>query len=191
MACGFGFNVEQDYFHWLCDLVHVEQEERSYWLLAKDLHRSEFYALIQRDENRMYDGLELREDYLSSIGYPDYVELLGECSVFEMMIAVARPIDFQTTDPYRGENFDRTTYWFWQMIENLGLTEFSDDVYMELDGIDVVDNVVKTLVERQYEADGSGGLFPLRYPSGDQRDVEIWYQMSAYLNERNEMYEVV
>lgn len=184
MACGFGFNVEQDYFHWLCEQVHIDQEERSYWLLAKDLHKAEFYALVPRDENRVYDGLELREDYLSSIGYPDYVQLMGECSVLEMMIAVARRIDFQTSDPYGDDGYDQTAYWFWQMIENLGLTDFSDDVYMQMNGIDIVDNAIRQLVERQYEADGNGGLFPLRNASEDQRDVEIWYQMCSYLNEK-------
>ena len=186
MACGFGFNIEQDYFHWLCELVHIDQEERSYWLLAKDLYHAEFYALIERDENRAADGLELREEYLSETGYPDFIDIHGECSVFEMIVGVARRIDFQTRDPFEegGDSCDRTAYWFWEMMENLGLTEFSDDVYMQVEGFDIVDSIINQLVERQYESDGNGGLFPLRYPAEDQRNTEIWYQMCAYLNEK-------
>jgi hypothetical protein len=28
-----------------------------------------------------------------------------------------------------------------------------------------------------------GGFFPLTHPNDDQRKVEIWYQMNAYLDE--------
>jgi hypothetical protein len=30
---------------------------------------------------------------------------------------------------------------------------------------------------------GTGGLFPLKMPKVNQRRVEIWYQMSAFIEE--------
>jgi hypothetical protein len=30
---------------------------------------------------------------------------------------------------------------------------------------------------------GLGGMFPLEDPREDQRAIEIWYQMMAYINE--------
>lgn len=184
MDYGFGFDVNQDYFRWLCDIVHIDQGDRSYWILAKDLHQKEFYSLIAHDENRASDGLELREEYLGSVGYPKYVDIGGECSVFEMLIALARRMDFETSDPYDvHDSTDRTSYWFWEMIDNLGLLPFSDDSYVEYGGMTQVDSILDIFLERGYKWNGQGGLFPLSMASEDQRDVEIWYQMAAYLNE--------
>lgn len=178
------FDIEQDYFHWLCELVHIDQEYDSYWLLAKELHRKEFYSLVPHDENRASDGLELREEYMREINYPRYIDIPGECSVFEMLIGLARRMDFETGDPYDFENsIDRTAYWFWEMIDNLGLMPFDDDSYVDYDGIRIVEDIIDRFLNREYDADGNGGLFPMRVVNEDQREVEIWYQMNQYLNE--------
>ena len=183
MACGFGFEIKQDYFHWLCEMVHIDQEERSYWILAKDLFNKKYYSLIEHDENRASDGLELRDDYLRSINYPAYVCFNDECSVLEMLIALACRMDFETGDPY-DDSLNRTAFWFWEMMDNLGLTAFSDDCYVELGGISAVDRIINNFLERNYNKDGFGGLFPLERADGDQRNVELWYQMNQYLMER-------
>jgi hypothetical protein len=70
------------------------------------------------------------------------------------------------------------------MINNLGLMEVDDAAYSEEWARSYVDAAVGTLVERRYSYSGDGGLFPLDYPEEDQRGIEIWYQMSAYLAER-------
>lgn len=178
------FDVNQDYFHWLCELVNVEQEDRAYWLLAKDLHRMPFYSLVPHDENRAMDGVELREDYLEMINGPKYLRLdLEECTVLEMMVALAQRMNYETEDAHQEE--DRTAKWFWEMIRNLGLDGFSDENYVRENGICRVDDVLERLVDRCYSRSGRGGLFPLRRPNCDQRKAEIWYQMNAYLMERD------
>lgn len=184
MAC-YGFDIKQDYFHWLCEMVHIEQEDRSYWLLAKDLHSRKFYSIVSHDENRAFDGISLRDEYISEMNYPKYVRLNDECSVLEMIIGLARRMDFETSDPYDPEEAEsRTTYWFWEMIENLGLIEFDDESYVEYGGVDVVDQTIDILLDREYDSDGNGGLFPLEFADGDQRKVELWYQMNSYLMEK-------
>ena len=40
-----------------------------------------------------------------------------------------------------------------------------------------------TFLNRQYEADGRGGLFIVRNSRFDLRTVEIWYQAMWYLDE--------
>lgn len=177
---------EQDYFNWLCDQVHVDQIERSYWLLAKDLYHKEFIARIDHDENRASDGLELREEFVRENRYDEELDIDKGCSILEMLIALARRMDFETSDPNDPyDTNDSTSYWFWEMIDNLNLIEFDDDSYIELDGQTYVDWILDGLIERQYEPNGDGGLFPLRGMCEDQREVEIWYQMSAYLMEHN------
>lgn len=184
MRRSYEINDEQEYFNWLCELVHIDQIERTYWLLAKDLYRKDFIALIDHDENRASDGLELREEYLRSISYTGYLDMDRECSVLEMLVALARRMDFETSDPNDPyDTKDSSSYWFWEMIDNLGLLEFDDASYVELEGQTYVDWVLEGFLNRQYAANGEGGIFPLHGVCEDQREVEIWYQMSAYLME--------
>ena len=180
-------DLEQDYFHWLCEQIGVEHGDRSYWILAKELHRRIFVAYVEHDENRESDGEELRDEYLYETGFVKKYSIEGECSLLEMLIALARQMDFETGDVYvENGNDNRTDIWFWEMMENLGLDEFDDARYGELGGRAYVGAIIDRLLDREYDADGHGGLFPLKHPIEDQRDVEIWYQMAAYLNEREE-----
>lgn len=186
MDYSYEYDIERDYFNWLCELVHIDQIERSYWLLAKDMHRKEFIAYIDHDENRASDGIELREEYLRTVDYNGYLDMDRKCSVFEMLVALAQRMDFETTDPNDWHDTgDTTSYWFWEMIENLGLMEFDDSSYVELEGQTYVDWILDGFINRQYEANGEGGLFPLKGVCEDQREVEIWYQMNAYLYEHH------
>lgn len=182
MAIGY-YNLEADYFHWLCEMVHTDQEERSYWILMKDLYKRKFYPIVDHDENRAMDGMELREQYLSSIGFVKYYDIPGDCTVLEMLIGLAQRMDFETSDPLDENYCDRTAFWFWEMLDNLGLIEFDDESYVELEGQIYVDAIVDELLERRYSPNGAGGLFPLQRARQDQRKVELWYQMCAYLAE--------
>ena len=74
--------------------------------------------------------------------------------------------------------------WFWKLVENLELKQYTDNIY-EISIEEEVDEVLDRLINRTYERDGSGGLFPLRQDPRDQRKVEILYQMSSYLLEND------
>lgn len=184
-------DIGQMYFEWLKDFVGADQQVRSYDILLLDLHHKQFVSYVDHDENRAFDGIELRDEFLEEnrIGHMDWggMDIDLPCSVLEMMIALARRMDFETSDPYEDETlgvYDKTAFWFWEMVNNLGLMEVDDDAYSEKWARSYVDAAVDTLVERRYSYSGDGGLFPLDYPEEDQRDIEIWYQMSAYLAER-------
>ena len=69
-------------------------------------------------------------------------------------------------------------------MDNLGLVPFDDESYVDLDGQTYVERIIDDFVKREYDFNGVGGIFPLKHAEQDQRDVEIWYQMSAYLYER-------
>lgn len=73
--------------------------------------------------------------------------------------------------------------WFWHFLEILELADFNDSSEIP---IDLVEDILNTVVWRTYEPNGSGGLFPLRYAHQDQRKVELWYQMNAYLIENDD-----
>lgn len=175
-------DIRQDYFQWLVDKVHGE----NHLLLMKDLHERPFIAIVDNDNNRAYDGIELREDYIAEeLDEEDAwkMDMSAECSVLEMLIALAKEMDFQLA--YDDE--DRTDIHFWEMMENLNLTRFTDEEYVSEGGVYMVDAILTDFLTRDYEPDGRGGIFPLRNPTKDQRGVELWYQMQAYLGENYPM----
>lgn len=167
------------YFEWLYGQVGSVKNRnpaRSYWHLFKQLHSREFTWFVPNDDNRVADGKELRDEFIAEYDLvevdPYWVEL--GCSVLEMLVALSRRLAFQTIEP--------ASEWFWIMAQNLDIRQYTDEKYNNRSER-VVDEVLDRVIDRTYSKDGSGGLFPLRKPVGNQRSIEIWYQMSAYLLE--------
>lgn len=172
------------YFEWLCDQVCIDVVNLSHWFLAKALHRKEFYWTVPNDDNRAFDGIALRDKFLEesyNVNYDiDELELIeGPCTMFEMLIALANRCEYMMAEP----QIDDTVKWFWELLRNVGLDDFSDDSFIDLGGYSAVYSILDRILERSYNSDGTGGLFPLKFPDKDQRKVEIWYQLSAYLIE--------
>lgn len=172
--------LDERYLEWLYRFVGPIQNRnpaRSYWLLATTLFQKEFTWFIPNDDNRVVDGQELREQFLdeTAAGFDDSWMNEG-CSFLEMLIALSRRCAFETDD----EPFE----WLWVLIDNLGLRPFVDENFDEDYRVDV-DIILDRVVNRTYDPDGRGGLFPLKRAEEDQRQIEIWYQMSAYLRENN------
>ena len=63
------------------------------------------------------------------------------------------------------------------MIVNLGLGSMYDKKYDPV----YIDEVIETFLLREYEPDGTGGLFTIKDCERDLRDEEIWTQLSWYL----------
>lgn len=179
------YRLKADYFNWLCEKVHIDMGTVSYMLMAKELFHRYFESIVPNDDNRASDGRELREEFLSEVGHLEALPYLDNapCSIFEMLIALARRMEFELCSAESSQ--DRTTTYFWELIGNLGLMALSDDVYAMNPGGWNADLklCVNRLVHRTYNRNGHGGLFPLKHPMEDQRKVEIWYQMQSYLEE--------
>lgn len=173
-----------DYFCWLCELVCVDGRytDEAYWVLAKHLWNTDYYWLLDMDGNRAFDGIDLRHRYELHGGTEGYD---GPCTVLEMLVALADRLD-QTMDELDGEC--RITMFFWEMIGNLGLSNYSDHIFEENPKRAKVygrriDQKLEAWMDRRFDYNGAGGLFPLRNPQEDQRDVEYWYQANAYILE--------
>ena len=143
-----------------------------------------FRWLLDLDENRAIDGLELRNDILESDS--EITESLlafreSPATILEVLIGLAHRMDDALTTWGDSSKVD---IWFWEMVRNLGLTKFTDD-YMVVSPeiIGEVNDILDGWMDRTYDFDGRGGLFPLMNPETDQRFVEIWYQMSYYIHE--------
>ena len=173
--------VKSDYFQWLCGIVHADDPDCSFYSLMRALFEHTFRWSVDNDGNRAEDGECLREDFADQSLYLDYSSIGGPCNVLEMMVALAGRIN---QDIMWSPNNDRTVVWFWEMISNLGLDEYDDDHWEEPRSRMMVDFVLDRWLDRRYRPDGIGGIFPLKDPLEDQRDVEIWYQMNTYFLEK-------
>lgn len=175
--------ITAEYATWLRDLIFDENLSESHGLLLNYLDSVEFTYILPMDENRYGDGIDLRYRFSIEAGYDfnDIADVIDEdrpCTVLEMMIALAvRCEEHIMDDPDMG---NRTSEWFWDMIDNLGLMSQTNDRFDEL----YCELVVDRFLNRMYAYDGEGSLFKLRHPRKDMRDVEIWYQMQWYLGER-------
>lgn len=141
----------------------------------RQLYSKEFVWIVPNDDNRVEDGRDLRLRFLDE---QDDEEIdsgwlgLG-CSMLEMLLGVAIRLEFETDISERN--------WFWHLLDNIGLSRFTDDKY----AVEPIDDICDRVIWRTYEPNGRGGLFPLNNPRKDQREVEIWYQLSSYLLERS------
>lgn len=171
--------LDEEYFTWLYShigAVKLKNRAMSYWGLARQLFTKEFVWLVPNDDNRAADGRDLRFEFINAyeISNPDPNWLDQGCSMFEMLLALARNLSFEADGEVK--------VWFWHLIEVLELKEFSDNNYDKA-AQKKIDETLDRVIFRTYAPDGSGGLFPLQNPSQDQREVEIWYQLNAYLLE--------
>lgn len=171
--------LDEQYFLWLLKLINQDHKS-AHIILFEQMYKKPFEWYIPNDDNRAEDGRLLREDFLVEEGLfadESWIEL--DCSILELVIALSNRLSFETDiDP---------KIWFWELIGNLGLAEYANLERIRA-SIKEINVILNTLNKREYEEDGYGGLFPLRNPGRDQRRVEIWYQMSAYLLENDFTY---
>lgn len=176
--------LDEEYLLWLYSQVasvHIRSKTKSYWSMFRLLHSKEFTWFVPNDDNRVEDGLDIRAEFLGESTYlpeahSDWMSL--GCSMLEMLIGLSRRLSFEA----EGEPRD----WFWHLIHNLSLTRYTDS-YSDLEGdrFDFeVSHILDRVIDRTYDANGHGGLFPLTCPEEDQTRVELWYQLCSYLLER-------
>lgn len=175
------------YIEWVCsEILNLNKDEYNDLLyLIRTLNEIEFTYSVPLDENRAADGLNLRSDYCYETGkYLDKSSgLLPNCTVFEMMAALAYKCESSIMYNYR--NGLHPERWFFIMLNNLGIRECTVHNW-DSKTSDYIYNCVHKMLHRQYKKNGEGGLFVIKNPKIDQREVDIWKQMNAFLNEFND-----
>lgn len=152
----------------------------SYSELCAYLYSRPFFFILPRDEDREDDGLSLRLRIMDYVTYGKRGMALAysePCNVLEMMLALAQRAE---DDIIFTANKDHVGELLYDMISSMGIAWLTDDYYSEVAAQSAVDN----MLNRRYEPNGHGGLFTVKKTSKDMRDMEIWYQMQAYLNEK-------
>lgn len=172
--------VENLYFDWLCAKVRLDNTP-NYLELFRILHSHIFVPVVPEDENRVEDAKERREYFLQEARLErDPIWLEQEASVFEILIAFSEIAEFQMDTSAKE--------WFWQFITNLRLEDYRR---ASLSDRRAIIDILDRFVMRAYEPNGDGGLFPLRRPQRDQREVEIWYQFCDYVEDNGLLYGLV
>lgn len=176
--------LDELYFKWLYKQVAepaIQERNLTYWRVLKILFEKEFVWIddVVNDENRIGDGKALRTEFVESQGWTvsdvDSNWITLGCSMLELMVGLSRRLEFLA---------DGTPhYWFWVLMENIGLVRFNDQKRLPRRHID---DVLNDIIFRNYGSSGLGGFFPLQYPKEDQRDIELWAQMNEYVLELQE-----
>lgn len=175
--------LDEAYLKWLYHQVgdvRFHNPANTFWSLFRVLYSKEFIWFVPNDDNRVEEGKALRREFLRDHRlHPEDVDphwLTMNCSFLEMLIALSRRLAFASD----GEAHE----WFWELLNTLEL-----DGYSDRNGVPVedVEETLDIVIWRQYRPNGYGGLFPLHHPREDQREVEIWYQMNAYLLEHDDI----
>lgn len=173
---------DRNYYNWLIDQIEVHSS-RTYHEMFRQLHETEFIWIVPNDDNRVYDGLDLRTEFVDNThGWPldeimNLPIMTGRgASVLEVLIGLSRRTAFTCGG--------QAPWWAWQLIGNLGLFKFSDPLNARKK--ERLHDKLEALIWRTYAYDGKGGFFPLNDPKEDQTKVEIWYQMNEYAMEIQE-----
>lgn len=164
-----------EYYDFLMELISFNlPEHRKYDILLHELNSIEFYWVIEMDENRDIDAVELRKQFLFDHGYDITRDLWDSPrSVLEVLVAFSQRIEIEITGEPGNDDLGK---WFWVMLDNLGLLD-QEDLYFD-----------QRLVHRNIEnwlskKTGKSTIFPSKKLASQQNQVEMWYQMQNYLNE--------
>lgn len=175
-------NIERDYFDWLYNIIddtEYQYEDLINYIYDKDFDETTA-VLMDRDRNRIEDAKQLREEFIAEQLYREDEDLIymfrsRPCSLLEVLISLSDRME----DVMK---IGRFPTWFWEILSNLGMEDFDND-HFNGKNLRKIDRIIKKFLDREYDYNGFGGLFPLKDPPKDQRKEEIWYQMSAYLVE--------
>ncbi len=170
------------YFKYLLGIINPSGVCKHLTLLDI-LYRIDFRWSVHNDDNRIGDAIELRYNYQADYGVSEselQELLLVPCSVIEVICGLAIRMDDIMRDPEE----PHINCWFWELIDNLGLTDFTDDAYEKgAWSLDDVKKITDIVMDRTYDELGRGGLFPRTVCYKDQRECELFEQMNGYLTE--------
>lgn len=170
--------LREDYLRWLEPQLGGEYntEGKTYWGLIHLMFDTPFFFVesIPLDENRLQDGLELRVYFANENRLtPRTMQRLGPGSFLEVLIGLSRRLAFAAGGDAPG--------WAWELLSNLELNRLTDPLTPARQR--KAQEIMHVAMAREYLPDGTGGFFPLAWPDGDQTQVEIWYQMNAFVEE--------
>lgn len=180
----YELSLNERYFRWLLGILGFKEPiSCRYNSMLSYLFSTDFKLtdpIVGHDDNRLNDGFDLRAMYSDNFTSPEQPQIFDEeVSVLEVLVAFAMRID----DDVMYDGNLRASKWFFIMIDNLGMTNFTDDELGLSWTIDDEAQIIDIWMSRQYGPSGKGTVFPINNTGIDQRNVEMWYQMQEWFNE--------
>lgn len=179
-------SLAEGYFRWLAPQIReddgLSNPNREFWGLLALMHETQFDCANPNDDNREGDGRDLRVEFCRDVANvpTDSLRSLGQASFLEVLIALSRRLEFNAGRGPRNRS-GSAPGWAWVLLNNLNLHNLADPLSRR--SARKAQDILYTCIHREYPPDGVGGFFPLEEPEEDQRNVEIWYQMAAYIDE--------
>lgn len=168
--------LREEYLRWLEEQLTDEfsSSGKTYWGLVNRMFDTPFTYKIAMDHNRVMDGLDLRVEFAHSIRIrPPTMDALGPGSFLEVLVGLSRKLAFTAGGEASG--------WAWELLTNLELHRLYDPLTYAKQR--KAEEIMHTVMDRTYLPDGTGGFFPLGWPDDDQTQIELWYQMHAFVGE--------
>ena len=187
------------YLEWMIGKVQPAengQDDKLLERLCRFLFGIDYSYEVAEDDIRAKDAVDMRKVYAEEAGSEAgknehdidriWKSIHGKCSVMELILRICTRLDEMVNE---GEEGSMVPVFFLILCENAGFLETKDgETENDKDPENDWKDTVERLMDRKYEADGSGGgLFPLKKwepdSEKDQRKIPIWDQMNAWLNE--------
>lgn len=127
----------------------------------------EYRSQDNRNQGRLYAGLQLRSEYAYEIGVYETDVADGPCSVLEVICALGREMYIQCSQASPSQ-------FVYEMLDNLGVNQLNYNYEIE--------DVVSRWLANDYNADGNGSIFAIPGVDVDIRSLSLWEQMHLYLN---------
>lgn len=139
----------------------------------------EYYWTVPNDGNRDKDGKDLRTLYSEEVGYYDCNIPDGPARVLEVFIALSMRME----EELDGHPACKTAAgFFWEMIDNLGLSRYDDMNIDEKDRI-IIHEIMGHFMGHLPFKSVPLSIFPSHKLEENGKPKELWYQMYDYIEE--------
>lgn len=171
------FNADFLYFQWILDVIKGNYYEKLLECLFSVKFNPDPESL---DNNRAMDGLRLRERFFEE-NKGKIPMKKGPCTFLEMLVALSIRLDNDIL--YESRFGDRHLDWFWMFIDNMELTDATNE-HWNPHWDRFVKQKCRKIKGKSYKSDGNGGMFVVKeHPEADLRDCDIWRQMIWWVDE--------
>lgn len=180
--------VNRRYFNWLCDnsgLYSVDLVDgKTYSFLANILYNTQYSYIIPNDKNRMQDGKDLADSFIVECnGIREWHDILTSRPPSILAVLYALAIRWEDNIMYDYRYGNRSHVWFMEMLDNLGLLQY-DDAHCTEETEYIIARVLERFIYRVFDPAGNGSPFPIKNPTRDQREIELWLQLNDYIYDK-------
>ena len=178
--------IKKEYIDYLMDRIGLEKDgDDGYYDFCRKMLDSDFVPLVDMDSNRCCECLGLRADF-EEAGHEYGADMLDflladNGTMMELLCVMAEKMQYEMADSQYEASVRK---WFVELLGNCGLDRFARNEDFKKEGAgQEIDDILYTVIFRDYGWDGEGGLFPLFLAQRDQRRLELVAQMNDYLAE--------